>query len=334
VCIRASKEGFRSATRVAAVDAVEEDVRAQQRERDDGGSSDASDDSEDSPAARRRRREAGHNDLPEERDTDFHTKPVTCLVFAGNRIVSGSMDCSVRVWNALDYGANILHEQALPVQYKPPVPPVPLFTLRGHSSTITALAMVGHVIASGSADLRVMLWNAKAGNLVRQMRGFEASVTSISLLPSSMVCASADGALKCWTLDESAANGVGVLLSRFGLDGSEMGDSASPVTCVAHTLQDVVCGHKSGVISIRRATDGAVISKSAVHTAAVTCLQYDVAKVVSGGFDNTVRVTDLATGHTLRTLTIADTVIAVQFDTVRLLCATRKGDMMAVRWYA
>jgi WD40 repeat protein len=84
-----------------------------------------------------------------------HTDYVTSVAFSpdGNRIVSGSDDKSVRVWDAKT------GEQ--------------LRELQGHTDSVTSVAFSpdGNRIVSGSDDKSVRVWDAKTGEQLRELQG-------------------------------------------------------------------------------------------------------------------------------------------------------------------
>ena len=74
--------------------------------------------------------------------------------------------------------------------------------LRGHTEAVTALAFSpdDRLLASGSADQTVKLWDAVTGKEVRSMRGHEKSVTCLAFSPDGKRLASggADSTVKIW----------------------------------------------------------------------------------------------------------------------------------------
>ena len=72
-----------------------------------------------------------------------HTQSVRCLDACGARVVSGSYDCTCRVWD-VDTGA-CLH------------------VLRGHFHQIYTVAFDGVRIASGGLYTTVRVWDASTG---------------------------------------------------------------------------------------------------------------------------------------------------------------------------
>ncbi|KAG6816769.1 hypothetical protein H0H93_007778 [Arthromyces matolae] len=95
---------------------------------------------------------------------DGHTERVTSVAFSsdGSRIVSGSFDRSVRVWDAST-------GQELKV-------------MDGHTERVTSVAFSsdGSRIVSGSFDRSVRVWDASTGQELKVMDGHTERVTSVA----------------------------------------------------------------------------------------------------------------------------------------------------------
>src|SRR5439155_162204 len=92
-----------------------------------------------------------------------HTHFVYSVAFStdGKRIVSGSSDCTVKVWDAHS-GEEIL-------------------TLQGHSTGVTSVSFSvdGKRLVSGSEDRTVMVWDAQTGQELLSLKGHTGGVTSV-----------------------------------------------------------------------------------------------------------------------------------------------------------
>ena len=80
-----------------------------------------------------------------------------------------------------------------------------LMTCKGHSKPVTSveISQDGRVVASGSADSYVKIWENTSGRCMHQLRQTAAGVTAISMNPKDMACAVAqsDRHIRYWDLD-------------------------------------------------------------------------------------------------------------------------------------
>jgi len=97
-----------------------------------------------------------------------HTNAVYSVAFSsdGRRIVSGSWDKTLKVWDAAT-GQETL-------------------TLRGHTDLVRGVAFSpdGRQIVSGSDDKTLKIWDAATGREVRTLRGHKDGVRSLGVRPS------------------------------------------------------------------------------------------------------------------------------------------------------
>ena len=75
-----------------------------------------------------------------------------------------------------------------------------LRTLLGHRSNVLAVSFdTGHMIASGSADNTVKLWDKNTGNLLRTLLGHGSWVWSVAFDANDLVASgSSDHTIKLW----------------------------------------------------------------------------------------------------------------------------------------
>ncbi len=114
-----------------------------------------------------------------------HTGAVLAVCFdpEGKRLVSGSEDKTVRLWNAADGK--------------------PLTGLHGHQGPVTAVAWSpeGHEFASASQDRTVRLWNAQNRQHLRTLKA-GAAVLSLAYSPQGgqLAAGLADGQISFWDI--------------------------------------------------------------------------------------------------------------------------------------
>tara|TARA_B110000858_G_scaffold77533_2_gene89892 strand:- start:163 stop:894 length:732 start_codon:yes stop_codon:yes gene_type:complete len=105
----------------------------------------------------------------------------------GSRIVSGSVDKTVRVWDS-NTGALIR-------------------TLTGHTRPVMSVSFSpdGSRIVSGSSDDTVRVWDSNTGALIRTLTGHTSSVMSVSFSPdgTKIVSGSQDKTVRVWDISPS-----------------------------------------------------------------------------------------------------------------------------------
>ncbi|KAG9090935.1 hypothetical protein FS749_000190 [Ceratobasidium sp. UAMH 11750] len=196
----------------------------------------------------------------------------------GRRIVSGSSDKTVRIWDA-HTGAAVLGP------------------LQGHSGSVWSVAFSsdGLRIASGSDDKTVRIWDAQTGAaLLDPLRGHSNSVTSVVFSSDSRCIASgsSDKTVRIW----DAQTGTALLHPLRGHSSSVVSVAFSPDS------RRIITGSLDATLRIWDARTGIVfLLHLRGHSPSVTSVAFssDGRRIVSGSLDNTVRIWDAETGAAL-----------------------------------
>ena len=206
-----------------------------------------------------------------------HTDSVRSVAWSpdGSQIVSGSVDTTVRIWDATT-GENTR-------------------TLNGHTGSVESVAWSpdGSQIVSGSNDNTVRIWNAATGES-RTLNGHTLLVHSVAWSPdgSQIVSGSWDNTVRIW----NAATGN---LAR------TLNGHTGRVSSVAWSPDgsQIVSGSWDRTVRIWNAATGELIRILIGHTWAVKSVAWspDGSQIVSGSDDDTVRMWNAATGES-RTL--------------------------------
>lgn len=198
---------------------------------------------------------------------------VTCLQFDGNRIVSGSDDNTLKVWNASTGMCSA--------------------TLQGHTGGVWCLEMKDDLIVSGSTDRSLRVWDAASGECRRALYGHSSTVRCMAMKDNYVVSGSRDNTLRLWNLDTFQCEGV--------LQGH-----VAAVRCVCFDGKKIVSGSYDYTVKI---WDPHVENGSKLlftlqgHQQRVYSLQFDGKTVVSGSLDTNIMVWCASTGRLLHTLT-------------------------------
>ncbi|KAG9075711.1 hypothetical protein FRC06_009942, partial [Ceratobasidium sp. 370] len=193
----------------------------------------------------------------------------------GHRIVSGSHDKTVRVWDA-DTGAPIGEP------------------LTGHSDLVTSVAFSpdGHRIVSGSCDRTVRVWDADTGAPIGEpLTGHSLFVASVAFSPDGhrIVSGSDDNTVRVWNADTSVPI------------GEPLTGHSNSVTSVAFSPDGhrVVSGSFDKTVRVWDTDTGAPIGEPLTgHSFWVRSVAFspDGQRIVSGSADRTARVWDADTG--------------------------------------
>ena len=173
-------------------------------------------------------------------------------------------------------------------------------SLQGHEGGVcvdgcVAFSPDAQLLASGSWDNTIKLWEVSTGNTLRTLRGHKDLVLSIALSPNGLLLASgsADNTIKLWEVSTGKAlqtlteedSWVGTL--AFSPDGQILAAEGANNTIKLWELNtdkapQTLTGHKNAVSSIAFSPDGRLLA--------------------SASFDSTIKLWEVTTGNVLHTL--------------------------------
>jgi WD40 repeat protein len=203
-----------------------------------------------------------------------------CFSSNGKRIVSGSDDGTVKVWDAQTA------EQQL--------------TLKGHTGSVwgVALSADGKRIASGGTDRTVKVWDALTGQEMLALEGHTWSVTSLAFSPDGkrIVSGSEDSAVKVWDVSTSTQGQQAGGQEHLSLRGHH--DRVTGVAFSPDGKRIVSCGWDR-TVKVWDAQTGKEELCFDGHTRSIESVAFspDGTRIASGSDDWTVRVWDARTGE-------------------------------------
>jgi WD40 repeat protein len=281
-----------------------------------------------------------------------HSGSVTSVGFSpdGKRIVSGSEDKTIRIWDA-ETGEEVSapfegHTDSITsVMFSPDGKRIVSgsydktirmwnpetgeeiagpFVDHTHGIACVAFSSDGTRIVSGSCDKTIRIWDTKTGHAVaRPLVGHKHPITSVRFSPNGKLVASGsyENTIVIW----DAQTGEQVARPHAGHNDCFRSVDFSP------DGQHIVAGSDDSTIRIWDVeTGGKVAGPFEGHTAWITSVKFshDGRRIVSGGYDETVRIWDADTGNAKGVFEgHMDVVTYVEFspDGKRVVSASRDG---------
>ncbi|KAL3248946.1 hypothetical protein ABHI18_011836 [Aspergillus niger] len=203
-------------------------------------------------------------------------------------------------------------------------------TLEGHSDSVRSVAFSGdgQLLASGSDDKTIKLWDAATGALKNTLEGHSGSVSSVAFAGDSQLLASgsADKTIKLWDAATGAfkhtleGHSSSIITVAFSGDGQLLASgSADKIIKLWHaatgTLKHTLEGHSNKVSSVAFSGDGQLLASSS--------------------HDKTIKLWDAATGAHKYTLEgHSDRISSVAFSDNGQLLASGSWDKTIKLWDA
>lgn len=210
------------------------------------------------------------------RTFEGHTQGISCIQFDDTRIVSGSSDKTIRVWN--------IRTNA----------PWSVQTLVGHSGTVRCLHLEGNRLVSGSSDKTIKVWDLSTQDRWSSiackvtMVGHLDTVRCLQADDEKVISGSYDKTLKVWDI-------------RTGECKMKLRGHLAAVLCVRFSDTKIVSGSCDKTIKVWN-FDGTCMMTLTGHQNAVTCLQFDSTRIVSGSLDCNLKFWDIHTGECINTI--------------------------------
>lgn len=233
-----------------------------------------------------------------------HRHVVTCLLFDGDKILTGSDDTKINVY---DTKTGALRNR-----------------LEGHEGGVWALQYEGDTLVSGSTDRSVRVWDIKSGRCLQVFQGHTSTVRCLVILqpvqigteqdgtPIMMpkepliITGSRDSTLRVWKLPQPGDKPIFQA-------GPPANDRDNPyfirtlsghhnsVRAIAAHGDTLISGSYDCTVRVWKISTGDLVHRLQGHTQKVYSVVLDHARsrCISGSMDNLVKVWDLQTGACL-----------------------------------
>ncbi|KAJ3202940.1 hypothetical protein HDU82_006958 [Entophlyctis luteolus] len=243
-----------------------------------------------------------------------HSGSVLCLQYDDSFIISGSSDSTIMQWTLATGG---LHR-----------------VLRGHSDSVLNLRFDSSIIVSCSKDKSVKVWQTNDGALLHTLLGHKAAVNAVQFSGNLIVSASGDKTVRVWDLSLAQNTAAG----RQSLPANSLDDpSSNNPMCVriltGHT-RGIACVHFDGTICLSGSSDGVIkvwnvhtgqlLRSLFGHTNLVRTLQFDRRHIISASYDRAIKIWNFETGELLMDLAgHSHRVLKLQFDECKVVSCSQ-----------
>ncbi len=200
---------------------------------------------------------------------------------------------------------------------------------QGHTAPIYSLSLSqdGQILASGSADQTIKIWDLAAGKLLRTLQGHTAPVWSVALSRDgkTLVSGSADHSINIWDVETGEV--------RHHL--TEHNDIVYSVA-LSPDQKTIVSGSKDFTVKLWDAETGELIrslTQPEGHRDVVraVAISPDGTEIASASWEKNVKLWNLQTGKLSRTLLgHTDKVVAVAFINDRTLASSSEDETIRV----
>ncbi len=199
-----------------------------------------------------------------------HQGRVFCLDFAQGKLISGSYDNTIKIWD-LETG-------------------VCTQTLYSHGDSVCCLALAQGKLISGSYDNTIKIWDLETGICTQTLQGHRNVVSCVAFAQGKLISGSYDNTIKMWDIETGACT-------------QTLQTHEDMIFCLTFSQGKLISGCNDNTIKIWDLETGACTKTLQGHQNSVHCLAaFAQGKLISGSSDNTIKIWDLETGDCTQTL--------------------------------
>ncbi|KAL6597149.1 WD40-repeat-containing domain protein [Neocallimastix sp. 'constans'] len=215
-----------------------------------------------------------------------HTDSIYCLQYDNNKIISGSRDKTIKIW---DLKTNEC-----------------IKTLEGHNGSVLTLQFNEKYLVSGSSDNTIILWDIKTYKIIKRITDHEDSVLNVKLNENYIVSSSKDHSIRIW--DIHTGNFIRKLEENNGANAIQLKDNI------------IVSASNDHAIRIWSLSTGKLLKTLIGHKHAISCIFFDGNIIISGSSDCTLKIWNLHTSELLYTLYgHTELVRTIQFNSKKII---------------
>ncbi|KAI9314922.1 WD40-repeat-containing domain protein [Dichotomocladium elegans] len=187
-----------------------------------------------------------------------HADSIYCVQFDADKIVTGSRDRTIKMW---DMQGRLLR------------------TLNGHYASVLCLQYDQDIMVSGSSDHTILVWDMHSYETIRRMRGHTSGVLDVCFDDKIIASCSKDTTVRIWGRNNGQT--IRILQGHRG-----------PVNAIQFRGDRLVSASGDAIIKLWDIQTGQCLRDFNGHTRGLACIRFDGKRIVSGSNDNKIKVWD------------------------------------------